>query len=98
MHLVYCIQFTEYERGWGNRPDGWTLHKDLQSAQDYARDYNAKHNNKQTVPDAYTVPSEPYPVLLTDADYQHIFCIEVVVAFWGKGNVAPAPHSVATPR
>lgn len=49
------IQFwTETERGWGQRPDGLTLHKTTQDRNDYVKYYNETFNNKDEVPDEYT--------------------------------------------
>lgn len=53
--VLFKVQLTEYERGWGQKP--WdTLYFDNEAeARQYAADYNAKHNNKAEVPDWYVM-------------------------------------------
>ena len=53
IQTAYAVEFTEYERGWGQKP--WsTEHYDNEAeAKQRAIDYNKEHNNKDYVPDWY---------------------------------------------
>jgi hypothetical protein len=55
--VVFKVELTEYERGWGQKH--WdTLYFDNESeARQYATDYNLKHNSKKVVPDWYVAAS-----------------------------------------
>jgi hypothetical protein len=61
MRAAYRVFYTEYERGWGSRPDG---HKDftgdnaLTEATEHVRVFNAQ-NNLPVAPDWYMVASVP---------------------------------------
>jgi hypothetical protein len=57
MFAVYKITWTEYERGWGQRPDGYSYHVSKEFAEKYVKDY-WKDMPKET-PDEYSKPSEP---------------------------------------
>ena len=50
---LYKVTFTEYERGWGQRPAGEEYFDNEAEARQYAIDYNCKNNNKTEVPDWY---------------------------------------------
>jgi hypothetical protein len=59
IYSVYAVYWTEYERGWGQRPDGVSYHKDKESAIKYVSDYDKKFNNEPSAPDCYTKGGEP---------------------------------------
>jgi len=68
---AYVITWTEYERGWGQRPDGISLHETPDDADRYVEEYwkRVKAYNKSKgitgVPDEYSKPDgEPSPVLV----------------------------------
>lgn len=56
MYGCYRVQWTEYERGWGQRPDG---------TQYFATEQQAKERNKESLkypnsaPDVYSSPGTP---------------------------------------
>lgn len=52
---IHFIKGTEYECGWGSRPDGFVAFLSKQEAEEWMANYNAKHNNKSTTPDTYTL-------------------------------------------
>ena len=52
---VHVIEGTEYERGWGCRPDGIVAFKSKEDAETWIASYNAAHNTAKTAPDEYTV-------------------------------------------
>jgi len=55
MNAKYRVYFTEYERGWGSRPDG---HKDFDDFKEYADNYNSR-NDLPIAPDWYMTASDP---------------------------------------
>ena len=59
---LYCIQWTEYERGWGTRPDGRSYYS---SKEDAMKAYHKAFEGRDShgpAPDEYTNPSEPFLV------------------------------------
>ena len=42
MNAAYQIEWTEYERGWGPRPDGKSYHKSKKDADEFITDFYAK--------------------------------------------------------
>jgi len=39
VYVVYAIKWTEYERGWGNRPDGISYHASKEDAENFIKTY-----------------------------------------------------------
>jgi len=60
----YRVRYTEYERGWGSRPEGFDDFDTLEDAQKCTKKFNAG-NTSPSVPDWYMVASEP---VFVDAD------------------------------
>lgn len=57
---VWCQQWTETERGWGQRPDGYSLHLTQNHSAEYIKKYLAKMPDGPT-PDEYSFPDgDPY--------------------------------------
>lgn len=52
---AYRIPWTEHERGWGQRPDGASLHISLEEAQRYIMEMT-KNRDPKNVPDEYSSP------------------------------------------
>ncbi len=50
--VVYIVQMTEHERGWGQRPDGNLAFVSEASAKEYVNE--ATKDRKPPVPDEYT--------------------------------------------
>ena len=60
-HFYYMVRWRESERGWGQRPDGWSLHLSVADANGYIADYWSRQ--PAVVPSEYSFPStEPHPV------------------------------------
>lgn len=60
---LICQTWTERERGWGQRPDGFTLHLSMADRDAYVVGYNAQWNSEPKVPDSYThADGNPYLV------------------------------------
>jgi len=71
MNAVYEIQWTEYERGWGQRPDGKSYHVDKQTADKFIADYN-ETQPKDHVPDEYSQPGIPKLVEVSDELFKKV--------------------------
>jgi len=63
--MAYQVDWTEYERGWGSRSDGSTLHKDEDTAKKFIDDFYDKQERK-FVPDEYDRPSDPFIVEINE--------------------------------
>lgn len=62
MYAAYVVYWTEFERGWGQRPDGETVHKDKATAEAYIADYWKREKERNAgggVPDIYSAPGDP---------------------------------------
>lgn len=51
---VHVIEGTEYERGWGQRPDGYVAFLSEEAAKAYINEYDKDFNNLARTPDEYT--------------------------------------------
>lgn len=78
MPAAFAVNWTEYERGWGSRPDGHTLHVSKELAEKFVEDYWAKMPDD--VPDEYSSPS---PVFHVDVDQETMDRLSVEGSFWG---------------
>jgi hypothetical protein len=54
LHRVYRQEWLESERGWGTRPDGYSLHLSLSDIEAYVKEYWDSMPNE--VPDEYSRP------------------------------------------
>lgn len=70
MPTAYAVNWTEYERGWGARPDGHTLHVSREQAEQHVRDYMAKLPIK--APDEYSLPDDPFAVDVDAATFERV--------------------------
>lgn len=52
---VFKVEFTEYERGWGQKHWDTEYYDNEAEARQRAIDYNNEHNNKSEVPDWYVI-------------------------------------------
>ena len=52
---VFKVEFTEYERGWGQKHWDTEYYDNEAEARQRAIDYNNKHNNEKEVPDWYVM-------------------------------------------
>lgn len=58
------IEWTEYERGWGQRPDVFSYHSTLDDAEKYAKEFI--DGLPGTAPDCYSSPGTPRIVEVED--------------------------------
>lgn len=59
MSTIYVMEWVEHERGWGQRPDGYSLHASEQACRQYIDRHWALMPNK--VPDEYDAPASEKP-------------------------------------
>ena len=58
-YFVYVFSWTEYERGWGARPDGISLYRTKEAALEHK-----KRANTSTDPAYFTVTDQPEPIIV----------------------------------
>ena len=58
------IEWIESEAGWGQRPDGFTYHPTIESAQQYINDYWTKMPTE--VPGCYSRPENITPIFVNE--------------------------------
>ena len=97
MHPVWCQDWEESERGWGIRPDGFTLHLSKVDLVVYVRVFYMAYKNEASAPDEYTRTSgKPRLVDIDDATYlllqDHASTAPVAwqrYGMWGAGKTGP---------
>lgn len=63
------VEWTEYERGWGQRPDGVSFYTDVAAAQKHINECYGRRDPKN-VPDEYSNPTCVNYGIITDLDLQ----------------------------
>jgi|CXWL01.1.fsa_nt_gi hypothetical protein len=78
--------WTEYERGWGQRPDGASLHVSEDVAKKYIKDYWDRQPKK--VPDDYSKEdqSTPMKVKVSDQLFEQISKTGSLMLWQGEFN------------
>lgn len=70
-NLAVAQEWWEMERGWGGRPDGWTLHKTPADRDKFVKRYWS--GMPDSAPDDYSKPQgQPKPVVVTDEEYAEL--------------------------
>lgn len=70
---VVKVFVTEYERGWGQRPDGAFYFKTLTGAQKWLDERMKEREGMTHVPDCYDGYSPPMPAEMSDQEYEASF-------------------------
>jgi len=71
MPSVIVQKWEESERGWGTRPDGYSIHKTLDDLDGYVRDYWAHMPGR--APDEYSRPhGTPYTAQVSDEAFANL--------------------------
>jgi len=70
MNVVVCVNYTEYERDWGPRPDGHSFHKDMETAKAYIKDFI--NSPAYGTLEEYTSPGEPFLVEVSKEIYDKV--------------------------
>ncbi len=71
MFALYATKWTEYERGWGQRPDGITLFEDRSTGEKHIEEHYAKRGNGPA-PDEYSNPSKLELVEVSENLYNEV--------------------------
>src|ERR1700712_403333 len=72
-HLVLCQKWEESERGWGVRPDGFSLHVSRFALQEYLRRDREEKAKTNYIPDEYSRPNgDAYGADVSDEVYEEI--------------------------
>lgn len=83
---AYCQLWVESERGWGIRPDGFSLHLTKDDHLNYVLSYVADRSDKE-VPDEYDRPEGTvFSVRITDEIYKALKNTPYGVRSWKQGN------------
>ena len=71
IHLILVQPWTESEKGWGSRPDGYSLHLSEEDRDKYLKNDTAARGS--TVPNEYSFPDgEPYLTVATEGQLVHL--------------------------
>lgn len=65
---VYKVEWTESERGWGQRPDGHSFHASKEEANEFIKAYWDKQP-KGPAPDCYVKPGTPFLTEVSEVIY-----------------------------
>ena len=90
---VYAQNWTEYERGWGQRPDGWSCAENPKEFERFVKEMRQREGNLATgqAPDEYSAPcGDPFIIDLNDPEMCGQFAAGKT-HIWGKGNRCPLP-------
>jgi len=69
---VWAIDWTESERGWGQRPDGTSLHLSKADAENMITEDKASKELNSEVPDCYSFPGKPYLKEVSSEIYERV--------------------------
>ncbi len=69
---LYTVQWTEFERGWGQRPDGISFHQTYEDAQNFVADYLKKNRNEIEAPDEYSAPGQIQVMEVSQALFDYV--------------------------
>ena len=74
-HCVVCQKWMESERGWGIRPDGYTLHLTMDDCRRFREEYWTTQHARDggSVPDEYSFEAgEPFMVQVDSATHKQL--------------------------
>lgn len=92
MKAAVRVDWTEYERGWGSRPDGTSLHRDMETAIAFIRERTA-HHTQAVAPDEYSAPGEPRIVEVSETMHEHL---QHHFNFWISPRTWPSSEEIRT--
>lgn len=81
-HYVFVVLWEESERGWGCRPDGYTLHINEQEAKKYIMKHD-KSLPQTYVPDCYTRVATSYLAKVSKKIYDEV---KKNKSMWGNSS------------
>ena len=89
MKTIYIQHWTESERGWGQRPDGISIHASVVDRDAFINEYTAKVNNKTSVPDDYSFASGNPKVAQIDSELLESIGLDRFLSDqWLRENIA----------
>lgn len=105
IRTVLAQDWEESERGWGVRPDGFTLHLTLEAHKAYVEAFwkRQKALLGDSTPDEYTrTCGEPKLVEVNETIYRKLVKHKAKHGLWGMGNFSPGrltdlKHDVRAP-
>lgn len=83
MHVAYLMHWTEFERGWGQRPDGYSLHASPEAWTEYLTKYRASLSNTH-VPDEYSSPGDKLVAVEVTPELAERLAQESSIRFWNS--------------
>lgn len=72
MNTLFCVEWTEYERGWGQRPDGAELFLNIEDLENSLKKLADSRKNDKSVPACYSSPERKIIFQLDNKDYKKI--------------------------
>lgn len=90
---IVVQKWEESEAGWGCRPDGWTMHLNVEAHAKYMKDFSdrqaADYAKTRTVPAEYTRPDgNAYPMDVDEETYEKVKAAKGKY-IWGEGSTPP---------
>lgn len=73
-HTVVCQDWEESERGWGVRPDGFTLHLTVEDHAAFVEKFAKQFHSAKEAPDEYTRTSGPTRLVTVDEATYNQLC------------------------
>jgi|SRR5579862_2576709 len=92
MSKVFCQKWEESERGWGTRPDGFSLHPTMYDLERFIKEYWDKQPD--SVPDSYSRPSGTPYVCEYDIDFNDVDLKGKKGVWFGENTPYPVPLNV----
>lgn len=81
--IVICQKWAEYEKGWGDRPDGYSLHLTEEDRKAYIDGYWARMPNE--APAEYSSPDgTPYACEVDEATYEKVRASKNGIRFYDR--------------
>lgn len=89
---VVCQEWEESEAGFGTRPDGWSVHKNMADRDAFVKDFWTRQRKLlgEATPHEYTREcGEPYLMDLDESGELYQKLLKSENGVYGEGNTAP---------
>lgn len=87
---IVVQKWEESERGWGTRPDGWTMHLNPNALRTYLKKLADERASHKEVPDEYSRPCGSSYVMMVDEDTFNQIAEAPDQFIRGEGDIPPA--------